>query len=43
MHTIAVIETELADQGFHFLVGRDILDRCILNYDGPNGMFQLSF
>jgi hypothetical protein len=30
-------------QGFHALVGRDILSQCILIYNGSNDMFTLSY
>ncbi len=42
-YTLDFIETELASQGFELLVGRDILAKCLLNYNGPNGIFDLSF
>jgi hypothetical protein len=42
-YTLELIETDLASQGFDLLVGRDILARCILNYDGPNGVFSIAF
>jgi len=42
-YTLELVETELASQGITLLVGRDILRRCILQYDGPNGIFDLKF
>jgi len=30
-------------QGFHVLVGRDILSECLLVYDGVNGFFSLAY
>lgn len=30
-------------QGFHVLLGRDILQRCILTYNGTIGLFMLAF
>jgi predicted aspartyl protease len=31
------------NQGIHALVGRDILRRCVLHYNGDLGMFTLAF
>ncbi len=42
-YTLELIETDLASQGFELLVGRDILGRCVLHYDGPNGIFDFNF
>ena len=41
--TLPVIESEFASRGFFALIGRDILCRCILTYDGPAGTFRLSW
>jgi aspartyl protease len=42
--TIAVIETELfAAQGFHALIGRDVLADCVLYYNGDRGFYSLSY
>ncbi|HEX9670850.1 MAG TPA: hypothetical protein VGC93_15365 [Thermoanaerobaculia bacterium] len=42
--TIPVISSELlVHQGFHALIGRDILDRCLLVYDGAAKTFTLAF
>jgi predicted aspartyl protease len=41
--TIAVLEAVLAPQGFHALIGRDILKGCLLTYDGQSGLFSLSY
>lgn len=30
-------------QGFHALLGRDILQRCVLNYNGSIGLFTLAY
>lgn len=30
-------------QGFHALLGRDILRRCVLNYNGTIGLFTLAY
>jgi hypothetical protein len=43
-HTIPVTCSELlVAQGFHALIGRDILKGCFLVYDGQNGLFSLAF
>lgn len=42
--TIAVLGTELlGPMGFHALVGRDILQSCMLNYNGANGLFSIAY
>jgi hypothetical protein len=42
--TIPVMESDLLlAQGFHALIGRDILRRCILNYNGDFGYFSLGY
>jgi Aspartyl protease len=42
--TIPVISSDLLSaQGFHALIGRDILDRCVLIYNGHMGQFTLAF
>lgn len=40
---VPVIESELAHQGIHGLLGRDILMHCLLTYDGQGGNFCLGF
>ncbi len=43
-HTIPVLKAELlAPQGFHALIGRDVLQGCLLMYDGKNGQFSLAY
>jgi hypothetical protein len=43
-HTIPVASAELlAAQGFHALIGRDILQGCLLVYHGQDGVFSLAF
>jgi hypothetical protein len=43
-HTIPVVEAQLlAAQGFHVLIGRDVLRGCLLTYDGMSGLFSLAF
>jgi hypothetical protein len=41
--TRELVGTELRSQGIDLLIGRDILAKCILNYDGPNGIFKILF
>jgi len=41
--TVPVIECEFASRGFLALIGRDLLNLCILTYDGPTGRFQLEW
>jgi len=33
----------LLSQGFHALIGRDILSRCLLHYNGTLGTFTLAY
>ena len=41
--TLPVIASELfAAQGFHALIGRDILSQCVFMYNG-NGFFTLAY
>jgi hypothetical protein len=42
--TIPVVCSALLDaQGFHALIGRDILERCIFIYNGTVGSFSLAY
>lgn len=42
--TIAVMESDLfAAQGIHALIGRDVLSRCLLTYNGVTNLFTLAF
>lgn len=42
--TVPVTGTELLDgQGFHALIGRDILSRCFFVYNGTRGFFTLAY
>lgn len=44
VNTLPVICAEiLASQGFHTLIGRDVLAQCILSYNGSTGLFTLSY
>ena len=38
-----VIASVLSVQGIEALVGRDILDRCLLIYNGSEGRFTFAF
>lgn len=39
-----VLSSELVvQQGFHVLLGRDVLRRCLLTYDGVSGLFSLAY
>jgi hypothetical protein len=40
--TLPVIECDFAGAGFPALIGRDVLARCQLLYDGPAGAFTLT-
>ena len=41
---VAAAEAELLlPQGFHALIGRDVLETCLLVYDGQNGFFSLAY
>lgn len=42
--TLPVISAELlVVQGFHALIGRDILDRCLFVYNGTTQLFTLAY
>jgi aspartyl protease len=41
--TLPVIETDFSTQGIMALIGRDLLARCILFYNGPIGTVCLSY
>ena len=44
LQTIPVVESELlASQGFHVLLGSDILEHCLLVYNGKDAFFSLAF
>jgi hypothetical protein len=43
MVTLPVIESDFATQGFHALIGRDVLRHCVFTFEGPNGSFRLEF
>jgi len=41
--TIQVISPILSNQGFHALIGRDILKSCIFHYNGSDELFTLAY
>lgn len=41
--TTTVIATELGRSGFQALIGRDVLNDCMLVYNGSYGHFSLAF
>jgi predicted aspartyl protease len=41
--TLPIVETHLSSQGFELIMGRNVLSKCILVYDGTSGYFTLSF
>jgi len=44
LHTIAVAESQLfQSQGFHALIGRDILGACVFHYNGPLNLLTVSY
>lgn len=41
---LPVLEAEFFQaQGFHALIGRDVLAMCLMNYDGANGFFSIAY
>jgi len=44
MTTLPVICAELlVSQGFHALIGRDVLRQCVFSYNGSIGLFTLAY
>jgi hypothetical protein len=44
LSTIEVIESQLfLSQGFHALIGRDVLSQCHFTYNGLGGYFNLAY
>ena len=42
--SVPVIASELLQlQGFHALIGRDVLSRCVLHYNGTMRLFTLAY
>jgi len=40
---LPVIESALIQQGFHVLLGRDVLGKCLFIYNGQEAYFSLAF
>lgn len=40
---LPILETSLASQGIDGLIGRDVIDRCTLVYNGSAGLFTLAY
>jgi hypothetical protein len=40
---LEVAELDLGTLGYDALIGRDVLARCVLTYDGPAGSFTLGY
>lgn len=40
---IAVVASDLRAQGIDALIGRDVLQHCLLSYNGQEGFFTLAF
>jgi hypothetical protein len=40
---VGVAEAHISMQGIQALIGRDIVGRCLVVYDGQSGMFTLAF
>src|SRR5262249_22247401 len=43
VHAIASDDFDPAEEGVQAIIGRDILNRCVLHYNGPERRFQLEF
>ena len=43
IENLAVLESDLIPLGFHVLLGRDSLSRCILHYNGATRNCTLAF
>ena len=41
--SVPAMESVLLNQGFHVLIGRDILSKCLLIYDGVTNLCTLAF
>ncbi len=42
-YSVPVLESDLTGQGIGALIGRDLLAKCLLIYDGQAGTFTLAF
>ena len=40
---LPAFESHLTSQGIHGIIGRDLLDRAILVYNGPINLFSLAY
>lgn len=43
VEAMPIIETPLSNQGIDGLIGRDVLDRCVLIYNGSNNQYTLTY
>ncbi len=43
IEALPIVETHLSSQGINGLLGRDVLDKCALNYNGSAQMYTLSY
>jgi hypothetical protein len=44
LHMLAVVEAQLLlGQGFHALIGRDVLAHCFMVYNGTTNLFTLAY
>jgi len=44
LQTLAVVEAQLLlAQGFHALIGRDVLAHCFMVYNGATNLFTLAY
>jgi hypothetical protein len=43
IEAVAVTECDFSAQGIHGLIGRDILNKAILVYNGPAGQYSLAY
>ena len=43
LFTLPVVSCELLSQGFHALIGRDVLAQCVFIYNGDSGWFTLAY
>jgi hypothetical protein len=42
-YSVSVLESDFTGQGIGALIGRDLLAKCLLVYDGQAGVFTLAF
>jgi hypothetical protein len=41
--TVQVTATDLSSRGFDALIGTDVLGKCVLHYNGADGIFTLAY